>query len=284
MPAKTNAAKAITQALVKAAPGLDASTVATMSKLIVQNGVPSITKMEPTPISKASRKAVKPARVPKMGKTELIVLSLLGHPGEWFHILTSKKRRSDFGLSGLGKAFEMTTRSVSGGIAHYARFNGDMNLLSPKGKDFITKMNEKLNEIRTGVQAGAFSAKPTSKTNRVTTGSLSHASKYPLNDEESQFLLLVSMPNKKILMTADTSSNEIWHGFRWKWQSRYGFDLSQCTFSQEKQPNGLFNLYGVYTPNSRGEMNSGLREFIEFLKSKPTTEQKAQTKKRFGII
>lgn len=283
MPARSNTAKVVTQAIQKGAPNIDAPTLTAMSKLIARNGLPTISKMEPAPLERPSRASAKPARIPKMSKTEVIVLTLLGHPDEWFHVLTAKKRRADFGLSGLGKAFQMTTRRVSGGVAHYARFTGDMNDVSAKGKELISRINSKLNEIREGVKAGAYTSRST-KSSNASVGSLSHASKYPLTGEEMQFMELVTKPNQKVLLTENTSSNEIWHGFRWKWQNRYGFDLSQCAFSQEKQPNGLFNLYGVYTPNSRGEMNSGLREFIEFLKSKPTTEQKAQTKKRFGII
>lgn len=284
MHAKTNAAKVVTEALANSAPELDTSTVKAMSKLIARNGIPSITKMEPAPMEKATRHNMKPARIPKMSNTELIVLSLLGHPNEWFHILTAKKRRSDIGLSRLGKAFETTTRRLSDGVAHYARFTGNMADVSPRGMELIAKMQSKIDEIRSGVEAGAFNSTATRAPSAVTPGSLSHASKYPLNSEESQFLALVSQPNKKILMTENTSANELWHGFRWKWQTRYGFDLSQCAFSQEKQPSGLFNLYGTYTPNSRGEMNPGLKEFVDFLKSKPTNEQKAQTKKRFGIL
>lgn len=271
---RTGTANAVIHALQKSAPSLNKTTVAAMSKLIAGSGAPSISKMEPAPLERQSAKSAKSARVPKMTKTEVIILALLGSPNEWFHILTAAKRRSDFGFSGMGKAFEMTTRREKNKIAHYARFTGDMDKVSAKGLKMLNRINEKLNAIREGVEEGVTA--PSGRTLKSTTnGSLAHASKYPLNAVERAFLTLVDTPNKRVLLTENSASNEVWHTFRWKWQTRYGFDLSQFTFEQEKQPNGNYNLYGTYTPKVGGAMNPGLRDFVAFLHTKPSTAQKS---------
>lgn len=277
---RSGTANAVIQALKVGAPSLDQSTITTMTKLIARDGLPSLTKMEPAPLERPSRETEKKAPLPKLSKSEVIVLTLLGHPNEWFLVLTAKKRRTDVGLSGLGKAFQMTTRREKGEIAHYARFSGDMSQVSEKGIAFIQRLNEKLNVIRESVESGTYAV--SSKT-RLVRGSLAHASKYPMNTVEATFLRLIETPNTRVLLTSHSTSNEVWHTFRWKWQTRYGFDLSQFEFSQEKQSDGTFNLYGTYTPNKAGGMNQGLREFVEFLHTKPIAGAKASSKGSISI-
>lgn len=276
---RSGTAQAVIQALKHGAPALDQNTIATMTRLIARDGLPSLAKAEPAPLERSGKSTSLKVRIPKLSNTEVIVLTLLGHPNEWFHVLTAKKRRASVGLSRLGRAFTMTTRHEKGMIAHYVQFSGDMSQLTETGTAFIERLNEKLNTIREYAESGAIA--PTSP--RLVRGSLGHASRYPLNEVEASFLRLVEKPNTRTLLSSHSKSNEVWHTFRWKWQTRYGFDLSQFEFCQEKQSDGTFNLYGTYTPNRSGGMNEGLREFVEFLRSKPKSTTKTSGKSSISI-
>jgi hypothetical protein len=208
----------------------------------------------------------------RLNTSDVILMTLLSNPNEWFLVLTAKSRRRDIGLYGLGDCFEMTTHREGGNVQHYVRYTGGR--LNEKGKRKVERIRKKMGLIRSSVASGgvwlATSRPSRSRKGRTAKkGSLIHAAMYPLSAEEFTFLdKIIPNPNSEILVLSGTKNNEIWHSFRWKWQSRYGFDLSEIAVSQQKVGEKKFNIYVTYTPRNAGVMSDEMARFVNFLEQK----------------
>lgn len=250
------------ETLANTSTSVDKETIAKMARLIGDMKVDIPTKTLP-PVAMTNR--VKNAPIPRLTTVEVTIMTLLDQPNEWFLFRTAKKRGGNGSLRSLGKGLEITTRVNNGMVEHYARWTGGP--LSAEGTAKVKRIREKLRLIKEAVEKGVtIPARKTSKYQDL--GSLKHVVKYPMNDTEETFIELLKRPNEKVLLRANSKSNEEFFTFRWKWETRYGFDLSQFTTSQEAQPDGTFHLYGRYTPNSRGEMNASLAKLVDVLEQK----------------
>ncbi len=249
------------ETLSSSASNADQKTITKMAK-VISGMAPLPVKMTP-PASTAGRTAS--GAIPRLTNLEVIIMTLLDAPNEWFLVKKSKKRGGNAQLRKIAKGIEIVTRvNTSGEIEHFARFTG--GALSVHGAVKVKKIREKLRIIKNAVESGApVSATKTTKTKM---GSLTHVIKYPLNDTEALFLETLKRPNTRVLLREGVKSNEEFFTFRWKWSNRYGFDLSQFTTSQEVQTNGTYNLYGQYTPNSKGEMSASLKKLVDVLEQK----------------
>jgi hypothetical protein len=197
--------------------------------------------------------------------------AIVTNPNQWFLVATTGKKRRPSAFSQYGKCFETTVREDKGHYNHYVRYTGgDLN---ETGQRLISGVEDKLNTLREAIVSGEVRGmRTTSSTSGP--GSREVAGRYPLNNEERTFLRLFDNPNQMIVLADDITQPAEWYAFRWKWQTRYGFDLSQIKLSQKKKENGLFAMYGQYVPNSDGTMNDGLAEFVAFLMNKPEARAK----------
>jgi len=266
-PNKRVAAAKIEQLLAGTVSGTDASTLSAMAKIVASMGVaiPDTTELPPS----LSGQGGKPAsvRVPRLNKTEILMLTLMANPEQWHMVARLKNRRANVGLGGLGSCFELGTRRVDGMINHYVRYTTS-GIMSPQGHTRYLALQEKLAKIEEAVKSGMpIVSKGGIKTAVSTQNpytSLDHARKYALTSSERKFLEVVSRPNTKVLVADHTTKHSYWHTFRWKWQ-KYGFDLSQIEITQKKQEDGTFNIYAT----CNGMPNKGVRDLVDFLASKP---------------
>lgn len=214
-------------------------------------------------------------KLPSLTKFEMDVITLVSSPNSWFIVNTTKKKPHNNKFISLGDCFDVTYRMFKGEYNTFVRYNGGM--LNDTGRAILVEAQRKLDQIKSAVAVHGtrISGKKASGQTEV---SLTHAGKYPLTDEERTFLALLEQPNMLVAISDHTKRPESWHGFRWKWQSRYGFDLSQIMITQNKQADGTFTVYGKYTPNAEGKMNDGLAAFVEFLNSKPQSVDMADAK------
>lgn len=224
-----------------------------------------------------------------LSKLDIVILALTSNPNKWFLVFTGTKKRQDVGLYQLGRCFEMIRRKENGKIQHYARYTGGpMNESGKHRMETLRKKMDKLSKIASKngkvkihdaspfskIQQGekVFIPKKTRKTSKQkkkSKSSLHHAAIYPLTHEERMFIEFISsVPRQEYILSRNTNKPESWHTFRWKWQTRYGFDLSQISLRQEKQADGTFNVYGTYTPNAANMMNPGLASFVSWLSDK----------------
>lgn len=248
------------QTLASSASSADSQTISKMAKVISGTTALPVKMMPPASSSRASN-----GTIPRLTNIEVIVMTLLDSPNEWFLVKKSKKRGGNGPLRSIAKGIEIATRvNATGEIEHYARFTG--GALSAHGTAKVKKIREKLRIIKNVVESGAPIA--ATKTTKTKPGSLKHVVKYPMNETEELFIEVLKRPNVRVLLRNGVKSNEEFFTFRWKWETRYGFDLSQFTTSQEVQPDGTFNLYGQYTPNSKGEMNASLVKLVDVLEQK----------------
>lgn len=245
----------------------DQSTLSGMARILAQMGIDVAIQSEPAPISEDGLLATK--SIPRVSKFEMDFLAIVTNPNKWYLVATTSKKRRSSAFSQYGKCFETTIRQERGHYNHYVRYNGSE--LNDSGQRRINEINTKLELIREAVASGGV--RPMTKFSSGTgLGSLTHAVKYPLNNEERNFLRLFDSPNEFVVLSEAMRQPSDWHAFRWKWQTRYGFDLSQISFTQKKRDDGLFTVRGKYTTNSEGGMNKGLAEFVEFLRKKPTSK------------
>lgn len=249
------------ETLASSASNANQQTITKMAKMI-GGMAPLPVKMMP-PVSSAGRTSS--GAIPRLTNIEVIVMTLLDAPNEWFLVKKSKKRGGNGPLRSIAKGIEIATRvNPTGEIEHYARFTGGP--LTAHGTSKVKKIREKLRTIKNAVESGApVSA---SKATKTKPGSLKHVVKYPMNETEELFMEVLKRPNSRVLLRSGVKSNEEFFTFRWKWETRYGFDLSQFTTSQEVQSDGTYNLYGQYTPNSKGEMNASLTKLVDVLEQK----------------
>jgi len=256
----TKVLSARAQDLLSSTISADESTLSGMARLIagMNVAIPVVSQLP------AEAERVKQNPIPTLSRVEVVMMSVMARPEEWHLVLTARKRRADLGFRELGTCFEMTTRKNGDSVDHYIRYTAS-GTLSSAGQAAQIKLHEKLRQIQDAVVNGAAPRRSTQRSQP----SLNHAGKYPLNDTERKLINLVSTPNVRVCLEAGTKVHALWHTFRWKWQTHYGFDLSQISISQEKLPNGTFNIYGQYTPNAQGQMNPKLAELIAFLKTKP---------------
>ena len=224
-----------------------------------------------------------------LSKLDIVILALTSNPNKWFLVYSGNKKRQDVGLYQLGRCFEMIRRKENGKIQHYARYTGEpMNEAGKRRMETLRKKMDKLGKIASKngkvkihdaspfskMQQGEKVSLPkktrkTSAQKKKSKSSLQHAAIYPLTHEERMFIEFISsMPRQEYVLSRNTNHPESWHTFRWKWQTRYGFDLSQISLRQEKQADGTFNVYGIYTPNAANMMNPGLASFVSWLSTK----------------
>lgn len=246
----------------------------------------------PTPVKEAV----------KLSKFDIVVLTLTSNPNKWFLVFSGNKKRQDIGLYQMGACFEMVRRSENGKINHYARYTGGtMNKFGQNRMKVLAKKMAKLGAAaaknekividnatpRTSTEAREEGKSAVSKTKhsrksvakKPSKVSLIHAGMYPLSKDEAKFLQFInSAPRVEHLLSSGVTNTDGWFSFRWKWQSRYGFDMSQISLRQEKQDDGTFNVYGKYTPNAANMMNPGLKELVYFLdgKKKKSTDAEEQ--------
>lgn len=233
----------------------------------------------------------------QLTKLDIVLFALTSNPNKWYLVFTGNNPRQDIGLYQLGKCFEMIRRKENGKVNHYARYTGKpMNETGKRRMESLRKKMDRLGKIassnkavgiqnvtplqngnsgKTSVKALSKRTAKTKKTKKTAAPkktpkySREHASMYPLTADEKVFLdFLNSSPRTEHVLSRGTKANDTWHCFRWKWQSRYGFDLSQISIRQEKQADGTYNIYGTYTPNAVNMMNPGLKEFYDFLMTK----------------
>ena len=231
----------------------------------------------------------------QLSKMDIVLLALISNPNKWFLAHSGTKPRSDIGIYSLGNCFRMVRKKENGKHNHYAMYNG--GALNENGRRRIASLNRKMESLAkvasrnqsvkivdvtpiphsVNKKSGKASVKPLPKRARKITKSMSvdsaktsitHAAKYPLTADEKKFLDFVTSPARIEYVLSEGTKENIWHSFRWKWQSRYGFDLSQISLRQEKMPNGTYKIFGTYTPNAANMMNPGLKSFVEFLETK----------------
>ena len=252
----------------------DENTQARMAQMIADMNLSVPVKAIPAEPAVASKKE-KLTRIPKLTQPEILIITALASPNEWFLAHRSNRRRTDIGLRGMGEAFEMVTRKEGGIVNHYIRYTGkSFSAIGEQRMERLRAKMELLQQIAEGKVKTAGST-PHKKSLSERPTNLEVARRWPLNDTEQKFLRLIAKPNTSVLLEQGITQNQLWHTFRWKWQNRYGFDLSQLAFSQEKREDGTFDIYGFYKPNADGSMNPGLMEFVEFLNSKPTSASKS---------
>lgn len=254
----------------------DEKVIKAMARIISDMGVNAAVPAEPAVVEE---KIV----VPSLTKYEMDVITLFSNPNRWFIVNTTKNKPHINKFAGLGGGFEVTYRTFKGECNTFARYNGGE--INDTGKEILAKAQEKLEQIKAaatthGAKVGKKSVAAQSE------GSLAHAVKYPLSSEEQLFLAMLDEPNTLVVLSESTKRPESWHAFRWKWQNRYGFDLSQITITQRKLANDSFTVLGKYTPNSDGSMNDGLRRLVEFLNQKPksTEVDGAKTPSKKGVL
>lgn len=269
-----NAGKAqLIATLSKASPmNADAKVITQMAEIISGMGVHIPTKVDEKQLINAG---LSTKSVEMLSMIEMNILTLVNNPNEWFLVRVSKKRGGNTPLRILGKSLKMVSRVVGDEVHHYAMFCGGP--LPEVAKNKVKRLREKMVAIRSAAENG-ITLVP-SKAEKTPTGkakkkkkaavkkSLYHAAKYPLTDEEVDFLRVLSQPNQEILVRGNSPRNEIFHAFRWKWKN-YGFDFSQISIRQEGLPNGNFNIYMTYTLNADGGMNSGLVGLVDLLEKK----------------
>lgn len=227
----------------------------------------------------------------KLSKLDIVILALTSNPNKWFLVYTGTKKRQDVGLYQLGGCFEMIRREENGKIQHFCRYTGEP--MNENGKRRMETLRKKIDVLgkaaskngtvkvrdvsprKATQQNRGESIRPSKKTRKISAPkkpvkvSLAHAAIYPLTHEEKVFMEFVSStPRYEHILSQNTNRPETWHTFRWKWQKRYGFDLSQISLRQEKQSDGTFNVYGTYSPNAANMMNPGLSSFVSWLSSK----------------
>lgn len=247
--------------------GDNKSHLSAMARELAKMGVSAPTKSSPAPSTSS-------VSIPRVTTTEISVITMLANPNEWFLLEKNNKKRYQNNLHRYGTCFESATRYEKGMYCHYARYNG--GALSEEGRNRVQVIETKLSQIRNAVESGGIVTTAGSVTN---SGSLAHASKYPLNDEERTFLdLVLNKPGQKVIISASSAKSDSWYGFRWKWTTRYGFDLSQFIISQKKNPDGTFCIYGIYQPNASGSMNPGLKSFVDFLQAKPVSNDESSSR------
>jgi hypothetical protein len=233
--------------------------------------------------------------VVELSKFDIVLLALVSNPKQWFLVLSGDKRRQNMsGIYQFGGCFEMIRKNENGKINHYARYNGKpMNEAGKRRMESLRKKVEKLgdaakkngvikihdatpkfkkNKLATPKQAITHYSKKTRKISakkKTSKISLEHAKTYPLNEEERAFLHFLSLtPRIEYLVSSASKKQNAWFTFRWKWQNRYGFDMSQIVIRQEKQADGMYSTYMTYTPNAANMMNPGLKNLVDFLGSK----------------
>lgn len=259
---------------------LSDSSLDAVSKAIVSSGI--VIPQEATDV-------IEPAmgqNSVQLSKMDIVLLALVSNPNKWFLAHSGDKPRSDIGIYSLGKCFRMIRRMENGKHNHYAMYTGgEMN---SAGKKRIASINKKMENLAKAASANSpisihdttpipysvtkKTASPLPKRTRKKSSSpskvnVNHAHKFPLNADEKQFLAFIkATPRREHLLSVSTKEN-IWHTFRWKWK-RYGFDLSQVDFRQERVGDGTYRIYGTYTPNAVNMMNPGLKEFVDFLETK----------------
>lgn len=247
---------------------VDPSLISGMAAVIASMGVAVPVKATPAEIERA--KAERQAVVPTLTPSEILLMALIQNPNEWFVTLVAPKRKKQHALYSLGSCFESTTRVENGKVVHYARYKG--GALNQAGIRKVNRIREKLEAIRTAVEMNGTATirKSLRRTsNHRNSGSVKHALAYPLNEMEQKFLSFVKTPNVRVLLSENSKGGDVWHAFRWKWQTKYGFDLSEIKLSQQKQPNGTFNIFGIYTPRVPGQMSDGIKGLVNLLESKP---------------
>lgn len=233
----------------------------------------------PQPVTPAATRSNVGNSIRRLSNSEVVLMTLLVNPNEWFLVCTAKNRRRDVGIYGLGDCFEMTTRREDGLVKHYARYTGGR--LNKLGEQKVERIRKKMSAIRTSVTSGTLSLPGHGSTKKkvIKKGSLAHAAMYPLSAEEIIFLdKIITNPNREILVLAGTKQNEVWHSFRWKWESRYDFDLSELTISQRKMDENKFNIYVTYTPKNAGVMSDEMTKFVNFLEEKRAKHGKKSVK------
>ena len=252
------------ETLTSSASNVDQQTIVKMAK-VISGMAPLPVKMAP-PSSATGRTSSK--AVPRLTNIEVVIMTLLDSPNEWFLVKKSKKRGGNGPLRSIAKGMEIVTRANEAGeIEHYARFTGGA-LTIPGGRK-VKQIREKLQTIKSAVESGlTVTSTRMGKATKTKPGSLNHVIKYPMNETEELFLEVLKHPNSRVLLRSGAKANEEFFTFRWKWSTRYGFDLSQFTTSQEALPDGTFNLYGQYTPTSKGEMNASLAALVDVLEQK----------------
>lgn len=271
----------------------DKKTIQDMAKAISEMDLRIPVMLEIATTSKQTKK-------PRLSSADVSLMALISNPGKWFLLCTSRHRRHDLGVYGLGDCIDMTTRPAKDGlINHYARYTGGK--LNAKGKARIETIKKRIANLRESVAlpSDPFSSVPSlvvkkksktkttkdskgkkSKKSVTKKGSLSHAVFYPMTEEETTFLeKVITQPNMQVLVSKNATDSASWFVFRWKWESRYGFDLSQIKISQRKSTSG-HDVWATYIPNENGSMNEGLAAFVNFLQLKQArTEQKKKTAK-----
>lgn len=249
------------ETLSKTSNSTDKQTIAKMAQVIGAMKLSMPVKALP-PATHGNR--VSAAPIPRLTNIEITIMTLLDQPNQWFLVKTASKRGGNALLRNLGKGIEITTRVNGKMVEHYARWNGGP--LSVAGAAKVAKIKKKLLAIKEAVESGA--KLPAAPKRHKDTGSLKHVVKYPINETEELFLALLQFPNEEVPLRVNAKTGEEFFTFRWKWETRYGFDLSQFTTRQESLPDGTFNLFGTYTPNSKGEMNASLTKLVEVLEQK----------------
>lgn len=265
---------------------LDESSIDAISTAIHNSGIMIPRSVENNKSSELQENAI------KLSKLDIVILALTSNPNKWFLVFTGDRRRQDIGLYQLGGCFEIVRRKENGKINHYARYNGKpMNESGNRRMDALRKKIESLgNAAKKNGVVEIHDATPAPKGNSIksistaphakrtrkiskkkknTKTSLQHAAMYPLTLEEQKFLEFIKLtPRNEYLVSSGTKTGDSWFSFRWKWQSRYGFDMSQISVRQELQADGTYNTYLTYMPNAVNMMNPGLKSLIDFLESK----------------
>lgn len=227
----------------------------------------------------------------QLSKFDIVLLALTSNPNKWYLVFTGTKPRQDIGLYQLGRCFEMVRRKENGKINHYARYTGGhMNENGKRRMESLRKKMEKMskaaasnskvsiydatpfknrNSTKNKVKALPKRTRKTATSKKTPKYSREYAAMYPMTADEKTFLDFLNAPARiEHVLSQNTKANDTWHSFRWKWQTRYGFDLSQISLRQEKQADGTYKIYGMYTPNAANMMNPGLKEFFDFLSTK----------------
>ena len=272
----------------------------TADKKTIQDMAQAISEMDlRIPVMVETAVTTKQTKKPRLSSADVSLMALISNPGKWFLLCTSKHRRHDLGVYGLGDCIDMTTRPAKNGlINHYARYTGGK--LNAKGKARIETIKERITNLResvalpndpfSSISSLAVEKKSKTKTTKngkskksvTKKGSLSHAMLYPMTTEETTFLeKVITRPNVQVLVSENTADSASWFVFRWKWESRYDFDLSQIKITQRASTNGNgHDVWATYVPNENGSMNEGLAAFVSFLHLKQArTEQKKKTVK-----
>lgn len=240
----------------------DASTLSAMAKIIKEMGFTSPEMSQLPAVSENSLPAIK---VPKLTKTESLMLSLMAAPEMWHLAARLETRRPNIGLGGFGSCFEIATRTENGMVNHYVRYTA-AGSFSARGQLQYSSLRVKLLKIQEAAKSGRATIVSNKATgSMVSNKSLAHASKYQINEVELKFLEVACRPDTRILVAENHKKASLWQTFRWKWQ-QYGFDLSQLFIEQEKQPDGTFNIYVT----CKGIPNEGISRLVNFLSTKPS--------------